>query len=188
MSDLQALMRRIGRLEARAEICELVSAYAIACDEHDLPRLTRLFAADAVLDSPSKLVSANGSEAIRDMFIRLFRVRGPACHWTHDHLVSFDAADPDRATGVVLGHAETCLDNEVCVASMRYADDYRRVDGRWVFGKRVLSFLYYVPAKEYSQALSGPLRVSLGGNRLPGDYPESLPGWKAFDREHGRGA
>ena len=98
MSDLDALLRRVEILEARAEISELASAYAIACDEHDLPRLASLFAEDAVLDSPSKLVVANGREAIRAMFIRLFKVRRPACHWTHDHIVSFDDGRPWRVS------------------------------------------------------------------------------------------
>ena len=186
MPDLHDLMRRVESLEARAEISELASAYAIACDEHDLPRLMSLFAEDAVLDSPSKLLAASGREAIRAMFVRLFKMRGPGCHWTHDHFVRLDSTDPDCATGLVLSHAETSIDNEVSLGAMRYEDDYRRVDGRWVFRKRVLKFLYYVPAKEFSQALSGPLRFTVSGNRLPGDYPESLPAWQAFDREYGR--
>ena len=112
--------------------------------------------------------------------------RGPGYHWTHDHFVRFDPAQPDRATGLVLSHAETCPGNEVSLSGMRYNDDYRRVDGRWVFQKRVISFLYYVPAKDYAQALNGPMRFTMGGNRLAGDYPESLPAWQAFDRDHGR--
>ncbi len=186
MSDLEDLVRRVENLEARVEIAELTSAYAVACDEHDMPRLKTLFAPDATFDSPSKLMVANGRDEILAMFIRVFKVRGPGYHWTHDHFVRFDSAHPDRATGRVLSHAETCPSNEVSLSGMRYDDDYRRVDGRWVFQKRVINFLYYVPAKDYAQALSGPMRITMGGNRLAGDYPESLPAWQSFDREHGR--
>jgi ketosteroid isomerase-like protein len=186
MTDLEKLTRRVEQLESRVEIEELTSAYAVACDEHDMDRLACLFAEDATMDSPSKLLVANSRDEILAMFVRLFKIRGPGYHWTHDHFVRFDSADPDRATGLVLSHAETCPDNEVSVSGMRYDDVYRRVNGRWVFQKRVLQFLYYVPAKDYAQALSGRTRVTMGGRQLPGDYPESLPAWQDFERAHGR--
>ena len=40
-----------------------------------------------------------GRDAIEAMFIELFKVRGPAFHWTHDHQVTFDEDDPNRASG-----------------------------------------------------------------------------------------
>lgn len=185
MNDVSSLLRRVEKLEARVEICELVSAYAVACDEHDMPRLTGLFTPDASFDSPSKLLVANGRDDIAAMFIRMFKIRGPGYHWTHDHFVSFEEATPDRAVGRVLSHAETCPNSEVSLAGMRYDDEYRRLDGRWLFQKRVINFLYYVPARDYAQALGSRTRVTVGGNRLAADYPESLPAWQAFEREHG---
>lgn len=186
MTELESLTRRVEQLESRVAIAELVSGYAIACDEHDIERLGTQFAEDAVLDSPSKLLSANGRAEILAMYVRLFKIRGPGYHWTHDHFVHFDPSNPDRATGLVLSHAETCPDNEVSVSGMRYDDEYRRIDGRWVFQKRTLKFLYYVPAKDYTQALTGTTRVTMGGRSLPGDFPESTPAWQAFDRTYGR--
>ena len=184
MTHLEQLTRRVEQLEARVEIAELCSAYAIACDEHDLARLESLFAPEAVLDSPSKLLHANGRAEIMALYVRLFKIRGPGFHWTHDHFVHFDPADANRATGVVLSHAETCPDDEGSLSAMRYEDEYRRLDERWVFSKRVLKFLYYVPVKDYAQALRGPIRVTMGGRKQPGDIPESSPGWQAFERDH----
>ena len=186
MSELEELRRRVERLESRNEIDELVSTYAIACDEHDLPRLTSLFTADAELDSPSGAMIAHGRHAIEQMFVRIFKLRGPAYHWTHDHFVRFDDADANRATGLVLSHAETTPGNEVSLAAMRYNDTYRREDGRWRFAKRVVSYLYYVPAREYATSLSSPTRLMIGGVRRPADYPESLPSWREFDDKYGR--
>jgi hypothetical protein len=186
MTELESLTRRVEQLESRVAIAELVSGYAIACDEHDIERLGTQFAEDAVLDSPSKLLMANGRAEILAMYVRLFKIRGPGYHWTHDHFVHFDPANPDRATGLVLSHAETCPDNEVSVSGMRYDDEYRRIAGRWMFQKRTLKFLYYVPAKDYTQALTGTTRVTMGGRSLPGDFPESTPAWQAFDRTYGR--
>ncbi|MEO7241564.1 MAG: nuclear transport factor 2 family protein [Variovorax sp.] len=182
-STLEDLERRVERLEGRAEIAELASAYAIACDEHDMPRLESLFTEDAVMDSPSKMLVANGRKAIMAMYNRVFKTRGPGYHWTHDHFVEFDAAHPDRATGLVLSHAETCPNGEGSLSAMRYNDDYRKVDGRWLFEKRVLRFLYYVPAKDYAQVFNQLNRITMGGANQPADYPEALPAWQAF---HGK--
>jgi uncharacterized protein (TIGR02246 family) len=186
MSEIDELRRRIDRLESRHEIAELVSAYAVACDEHDVPRLVGLFTADAELDSPSKVMVARGRDAIERFFVRVFKTRGPAYHWTHDHFVRFDDTDPARATGLVLSHAETTPGNEVSLAAMRYNDAYRREDNRWRFAKRVISYLYYVPARDYATSLSSEKRVVVGGERRPADYPESLPSWREFERGDGR--
>ncbi|MGA1317000.1 MAG: nuclear transport factor 2 family protein [Rubrivivax sp.] len=185
MTTLEDLQRRVEQLEHRVEISELVSAYAVACDEHDLPRLRSLFAPDAVLDSPSGLLKADGADEIIAMFVRLFKIRGPGYHWTHDHFLRFDPSDPGRASGTVLSHAETCPDGQNSLAAMRYQDEYVRHQGRWVFAKRVLNFLYYVPVKEYAQCLTDPMRVTVGGRKLPADFPEGLPAWQDFLREHG---
>lgn len=187
MSELDDLRRRVDRLEARAEIGELVSAYAIACDDHDMARLIGLFTDDAVLDTPSGLMHAVGKQAITDLFIRTFKIRGPSFHWTHDHFVTpGDAADD--ATGLVLAHAETSPGNEVSLAAMRYRDAYRREAGTWRFARREVSFLYYVPARDFATALASPTRLTVQGRRQPSDYPESLPAWQDFARAHGGGA
>lgn len=182
-SDLEELRHRVDRLEARAEIGELVSAYAVACDEHDMPRLTSLFTTDARFDSPSGVMAAEGRDAITAMFVRMFSIRGPAYHWTHDHFVRFVDGDPDRATGLVLSHAETSPGGQASLAAMRYEDGYRRVDGRWLFEKRVISFLYYVPVRDYPAVFDSVLRLNVAGEQRPADYPETLPSWKSFASE-----
>jgi ketosteroid isomerase-like protein len=186
MADINDLARRIDRLEARAAIGELVSAYAIACDEHDMPRLTGLFAEDAIFDSPSKLMVAHGRQAIADLFVTMFQIRGPAFHWTHDRFVEFSDSDANLATGLVLSHAETTPNGVVSIAAMRYDDVYRREGGRWLFAKRTINFLYYVPVNEFPNALNSERRLTSGAEKRSADYPESLPAWRQFDREHGR--
>jgi len=120
------------------------------------------------------------------LFEKTFKIRGPAYHWTHDVTLEIDTADPNRGTGLVLSHAETTPNGVVSIAAMRYQDDYRREsDGQWRFAKRVISFLYYVPASDYSQGLNHPDRVVMGGSRLKADYPEALPAWQAFIDAHG---
>ena len=75
MTDLEKLTRRGEQLEARVEIAELTSAYAVACDEHDMERLGSLFAEDAVMDVDVErgrawaLVSAGRPSAGRDVLV-----------------------------------------------------------------------------------------------------------------------
>jgi ketosteroid isomerase-like protein len=185
-ATLASLAARLDRLESKDAIRDIVTAYAIACDEHDMPRLMNLFTVDACFDAPNGSMVANGKAAIQTLFEKTFKIRGPAYHWTHDVTLEIDSADPNRGTGLVLSHAETTPNGVVSIAAMRYQDDYRREsDGQWRFAKRVISFLYYVPASDYSQGLNHPDRVVMGGNRLKADYPEALPAWQAFIDAHG---
>ena len=184
MTDIAALERRVERLESRIAIEELVSAYGVACDEHDMPGLEALFTEDAEFDSPSGVMRAKGRAEILEMFVRAFKVRGPGYHWTHDPFIRIDGEDPDRAKGRVLSHAETTPNGLMSLAAMKYDDDYRRVDGRWLFSRRVIQFLYYVPAKDYPQGMTKRRRLFFGDAWLEADYPENLPAWREFDRMH----
>jgi len=185
MSDTTEILGRLDRLESKDAIRDLASAYAIACDEHDMPRLMSLFTEDACFDAPNGAMVATGKDAIRDMFEATFKIRGPAFHWTHDITVEIDSSDPDKATGLVLSHAETTPSGVVSIAAMRYYDDYRRDNGTWRFARREIHFLYYVPAAEFTNGLNQPQRVVMGSERLEADYPEKLPAWHAFIEQHG---
>lgn len=184
MSDLTQILDRLDRLESKDSIRALVTAYAIACDEHDIPALMNLFTADACFDAPNGAMVADGRDAIESMFIETLKTRGPGYHWTHDVTVKIDPENADKATGLVYSHAETTPNGVVSLAAMKYHDDYWREDGDWRFAKRVISFLYYVPAVEYGTGLSSEKRVVIGTERIAADYPEKLSAWQAFDKKH----
>ena len=184
MSELDQILDRLDRLESKDAIRGLVTAYAIACDEHDLPRLAGLFTEDAVFASPNGAMVADGRDAIASMFIETLKIRGPAFHWTHDVTIQIDPDNPDQATGLVYSHAETTPNGVVSLAAMKYVDDYRREDGQWRFAKRVINFLYYVSFVEYANGLKNENRVVIGDERLPADYPETLAPWQDFHRQH----
>ncbi len=185
MTDLAEIVDRLDRLESREALRALASVYAIACDEHDMPRLMSLFTEDAAFDAPNGAMVANGRDAIEAMFIETFKIRGPSYHWTHDVSITIDPDDADRATGLVLSHAETCPNGVVSIAAMRYEDTYRRENGQWLFARRIIKFLYYVPAAEFSNGLNAERRVHMGGDVLPADLPETLAPWQAFIHQHG---
>ena len=184
MKDWSEIEARLARIEARQEIAELITRYAVACDEHDMDALAEQFTTDAVFDTPNGLMRARGRDQIVAMFDRVLAIRGPGYHWTHDHIIRFDRGSDDRASGLIFGHAETTPNGVHSLAAMKYDDEYRIEDGRWRFAARTIRFLYYVPVGEYRGALGRPDRVVAGDARLSADYPESLSVWQAFDARH----
>lgn len=183
MSDAE-LLKRIDRLEARAEIAEIVALYCKSCDDREVPLLRSLFVDDAVVESKDGVMRSSGIDAVMEMYRGRFRALGVTAHWTHDHIVRFDEGDPDRATGYVAGHAECFRNGQTLVACLRYDDEYRRVDGRWKFARRTLAFLYYVPVEEYREAMGDPLRQRAYGDRRPADFPESQPNWSDWEKAY----
>jgi uncharacterized protein (TIGR02246 family) len=184
MPTLDDLAARLDRLEADVEIRALGTTYPEACDEHDMERLMSLFTEDAVFTSEAGVMEASGKAEIEAMFVKLFKVRGPAYHWTHDHVVRPDPSDFDRATGRVYSHAETSPGATHSIAAMRYDDAYRREAGVWRFARRKIAFLYYVPVADYPGILNTTDRFAVGDTRRPADYPESLPSWQDFAATH----
>jgi len=183
VTSLEELEGRIDRLESRAAIQELITNYAVSCDEHDISKLQNLFTEDAVFKSPSSFLHATGREAITSMFIEVLKKRGPGYHWTHDLIVQFDG-DQNVATGTVYSHAETTPEGVVSIAAMKYKDKYRRDSGVWYFSEREIHFFYYVPMQEYIDTLNSQERLYAGKEKRSADYPESLESWKNFDKTY----
>ncbi len=184
MTDLKSLEDRIDRLESKDAIRALVTDYAIACDIHDMPWLMSLFTEDARFGSPNGKMVSTGREAIREMFINTFKIRGPAYHWTHDVKVTIDPDDANKASALVHAHAETTPNGVVSIAAMKYHDTYRREGGVWRFLTREIKFLYYIPYAEYGTALNRENRVLMGGDLMPADYPEKLEAWQDYERRY----
>ena len=184
METNDKIIQRLERLESKEEIRDLVSKYAEACDQQDLESLEKLFALDAEFDSPNGMLKSKGRQSIIDMYLEVFKSRGPSFHWTHDVRVTINTDRNDVATGTVYSHAETTRDGIVSLAAMRYDDQYAKEDGIWKFAKRVIHFFYYVKTKEYIETLTSPFRVGLGDESVAADIPESVPAWIEFQEKH----
>jgi ketosteroid isomerase-like protein len=178
------LEERVARLEARAEIRELVARYCFTVDARDVAGIAECFTRDGAMRSLDGAMDASGREAVVHQFHGRFAVLGPSNHFTHDHLIEFDANDADRATGIVNSHAEVVRNGETLLASLRYHDEYRREEGRWRFHLRLLSFFYYTPPAEYATVLRGTLRNRAYAEPRPADFPEGLETWQRYHREH----
>jgi ketosteroid isomerase-like protein len=185
MGDKQltaGLEARLRRLEDRIEIHDLIARYGLVMDNRDMAGMPALFTGDVVISSADGGMSANGREAAVEMYRRRIKGLGPSNHFTHDRIVTFDEGSPDVARGIVLSHSEMNLRGAAMLAAIRYADEYRREDGNWRFASRALSFLYFLRADEFAEAMGPGVagRNRVYGDRRPADWPETLPTWKDF--------
>jgi ketosteroid isomerase-like protein len=173
---------RIRRLEDRQEISDLIARYGLVMDNRDVDAMPALFTPDVRIRSADGVMNTEGRDAAVAMFGGRFTVLGPSNHFTHDRLVEFDERDPDRATGLVLSHAEMQRKGRPMLAAIRYRDVYRRFERRWRFAERELSFMYYVPTAEYLDAFGAGLdrRNRAYDRAVPADWPEKLPTWQRY--------
>jgi ketosteroid isomerase-like protein len=178
----KALEQRIRQLEDRVAIEHLIARYCLAMDNRDLAAIERLFTDDTHVWSADGVMNCRGRAAAVEMFRGRFMVLGPSNHFTHDRIIEFDGTDPDRATGLVLSHAEMQRKGQPMIAAIRYQDVYRRFAGDWRFAERGLSFMYYVPTAEYLDALGPGLdrRMRAYDRAVAADWPESLPTWQNY--------
>ena len=175
------ILLRLDRVESRAAISEVCSAYARACDDRDMEKLRSLFTENCTFKSRDGSRNHTGRDNIIDMYKVRFRALGPTYHWTHDLIVRFDDNDRDVAYGELLGHAECFRNGVAMIAAMRYDDIFRREDGAWRIHERVISYFYYMPAVEFPEGLGSPMRMRAYGDLRPADYPEQLPTWTTWD-------
>ncbi len=164
----------VDRLVAEADIRQLVARYAVATDQRDLDTLVALFVPDVRVGSDS-----TGRDALRASFASQLRNIGISVLNTGTHQI--DLHGPDGATGHVYCKAEIQDGDRWIHQAIRYDDTYRRVDGEWLFVRRIHQLFY---------------GADIGVNPLglePADWPAShtgrgtLPGadasWQAWQAD-----
>jgi hypothetical protein len=97
-------------------------------------------------------------------------------HHIGNHVIEFD--DPDHAHGVVYSKNEHETGDEWVIMQMLYWDDYERIDGRWLFRRRL-------PCYWYATDINKP---PIGDNKMrwpdrepyEGAYHDLWPSWQEF--------
>jgi hypothetical protein len=149
--------RRLSRLEDIEELHRLRYRYhelinSNAWEEH----AAELFTAGAVLDYGHMGVF-QGREKITAFFGGAAAgVTGSGApaeppfvkQFIHAHDVRLDNEDPDQATGISYLEAKPVYRGESFLVSGRFDDEYRRVDGRWLFARVKLEVWFMVPARD----------------------------------------
>jgi hypothetical protein len=150
-----SLETRMARLEARAEIAELLVRYTFLIDDHDFDSLGELFTPDAEFGSPGSYHV--GRANIVANYRRLGTLFPVTLHEARGSVLEF--LDDGRARGQVAGFSEQANDRHTVITSFRYSDDYVRVDGAWLFRARRVRTLYAMTHAELAAGgLAWPLR------------------------------
>lgn len=163
--------QRLARLEARAEIAELLTRYAFLLDEHEFEALGELFAPDARFGSPGSVHV--GRAAIVENYRALGEIYRITLHEARGFVLEF--ADEEHARGQVQGFSEQASGSHTVITSFRYADEYIRLDGAWRFASRQVRTLY---AMTHAELAAGGL-ASEPRKRWPhrGPAPAELPAY-----------
>lgn len=187
MAGERTLEQRLRELEDRNAIGELIARYGFTIDDRDIGAVADLFTDDAVMRSNDGVMHATGRDAVVEQFHGRFAALGPSNHFTHDRVITFDGADPDRATGLVVSHAEMTREGRAKLACIRYYDQYRRCeDGRWRFRERLLSFFYFTDPAAYGATLEETDRIKAYAEPSPAGWPETLETWQRYYEAHPR--
>jgi ketosteroid isomerase-like protein len=173
-----SLEERVGRIEDRLAINDLVAAYCAAIDGRDLDAFIGCYTEDAILRYADGTMRIESRKALREYYTKRFGDYGVTFHYPHAHTVIFDS--PDEAHGVVTAHAEMALSGEAWIAAFRYSDRYRRVEGRWLFAERELACWYYMPLAQLATGMAAKQRKHYRGEIIPAELPESLESYKAW--------
>ena len=155
---------RLRVLEDRSELKDLAVRYFLATDDDDYATLARLFTPDATFAAGG----FSGAETRESIIAFLQSARanmGVTVHTPHYSLIEF--AGPDSATGVVGAHLEIAMANQSLFGAVRYYDQYRRIEGKWLFARRELRTIHMGPWEHVASSLTSKKRV-----RWPGSEPQ----------------
>jgi hypothetical protein len=177
MDELRGLAARLDRVESLDAIRQLAAKYSLALDMRDLDALVNLFPEDIRVGkdkSGRHHLKAWMDETLRDQFT------GTA-HHIGNHIIEF--TDPDHAVGVVYSkneHETPRADGGIdwVIMQMLYWDHYVRIDGRWLFQRRL-------PCYWYATDLNAP---PVGDHKMrwpdreayDGAFHSLFPSWERF--------
>ena len=169
MGDAE-LLHRITRIEDRLEIDQLPIRYALAVDSRDIESWLALFVPDVRVGRQE-----TGREALRTFIT-------PRLHWFYRSIHQIvghrvELLGPDTARGHVYCRAEHEVGERWIVMAIRYDDEYRKVDGQWLFARRREHHWYAADVTDRPQS------VAFDGWDIPSGPPD-LPGgdatWSTF--------
>ena len=169
MGDKEVL-DRITRIEDRLEIDQLPIRYALALDSRDIESWLALFVPDVRVGRHE-----TGREALRGYITPRLRWFYRSMHQIVGHRV--ELLEPGEARGHVYCRAEHEVGERWIVMAIRYDDQYRKVNGQWLFARRSERHWYAADVTDRPQS------VSFDGWDIPSE-PPNLPGraatWSTF--------
>ena len=167
--------RQLREVADKAALVNLSVLYSMAVDDHDLDTVVACFAPDGTFTRLGTTV--RGHDDLRAFYGSMMDRYVTTLHTPESHVAVVDV-DAGTATGVVNGHGELALGDQLLLAAYRYDDRYVRLDDRWVFASRTIRFMYNVPFEQMATSFADRNRLRVPGTAVAeGDYPETLPTW-----------
>jgi uncharacterized protein (TIGR02246 family) len=167
-------LQRLADLHA---IQQLAAIYPILVDSHDLDALIDLFTEDATFLRAGAVHS--GRAELRQFYDQIMNTYSLTVHSVHSHVVDL-ALGANTAVGVQMGHGEVAIDGQRMLAAYRYDDQYRRVEGRWLFARRQMRYEYFTSHEELGLSMAGRQRIRVpGAAPRDAEIPEELPTHRA---------
>ena len=131
-----SIEERIERLESLDEIRQLAAKYSVTLDMRDIDMHVNLFVPDVRVGKEK-----SGRQALKKWADATFRDKFTGTsHHIGNHIIDFET--PDSAIGLVYSKNEHETENEWIIMQMLYWDSYQRVDGTWLFKKRLPMYWY----------------------------------------------
>lgn len=175
--DWSALATAVQGQADRRAIDDLGVLYARAVDDHDIDTVVGCYTPDGVFERRG--AAAIGGTAIRAAYVNSFDTYRTMLHTPHPGVVV--RHDDATASGWSHGHAELATRSTLVLASFRYEDNYRCVDGRWLFARRSITFMYAVPAARMAESFGSVQRMQWPHTTPESaDYPETSPTWDTY--------
>ena len=164
--DLEA---RLDRVESHLAIQQLPIRYALAVDGRDLDAWVNTFVPDVDMGRHGV-----GRPALRDWIEPQVRDFYRSIHQIVGHRI--ERVDGDAASGQVYCRAEHEVGDRWVVMAICYFDEYRRVDGEWLFARRRERHWYAADVLERPQAVAFD---SWHHGEAPG-LPAAFATWASF--------
>ena len=134
---MPSIEERLQTLEDIEAIKRLKVRYAELCDAgFDADGLVSLFTPDGVWDA-GEFGRFRGPDEMRAYWRETARVTDFALHYMANHVVDVDPAGSE-ATGRCYLLGTATRDGQAYWMAVRYAERYRKVDGRWLFAEMKL--------------------------------------------------
>ena len=167
-----SIEERLDRLESLDEIRQLAAKYSVTLDMRDLDMHVNLFVPDVRVGKEGA-----GRQALKEWADATFRDQFTGTsHHIGNHIIDFDSND--SAIGLVYSKNEHETETEWVIMQMLYWDSYSRVDGRWLFKKRLPMYWY---ATDLNKPPLGDQKMRWPGQEnYEGYFNDLFPSWKEF--------
>ena len=142
--SLEDIERRLEVLESVEEIKRLKARYSAYCDDnYDPDGIASLFTEDGVWDGGT-FGRHEGRGAIRQFFSGMSQILPFAVHMVMNPIIEVDG-DQAKGSWYFLGALTVAEGNQAVWGSLRYDDEYVRVNGAWKCKNLKATLVFWTP-------------------------------------------